>query len=286
MKSIKLSAGPIDYTDSGGDGPVLVFTHGVPMSGTQWRKVLPLMTGYRCIAPTLPMGGHRTPMHHGTDLSERGQARILGEFCEALDLTDVTLVLNDWGGGQFLLLEPEGERISRMVLVACEAFDNYPPAAARGMTTLARVPAGVWLLTRLMMIPAFRHAQSGFGGMSLTPLPDDIVKDWFAPATRNRRIRRDIADFAGRPPDRASLLEWSEQLRGCQIPVLVVWATKDRMMPREHGPRLVELYPNAELVEVADSATLVPEDQPELLAQHLRAFLQRTEAPTPHSRER
>ncbi|MET0694932.1 MAG: alpha/beta hydrolase [Propionibacteriaceae bacterium] len=275
MNSVALSAGTIDYTDSGGAGPVLVFAHGVPMSGTQWRKVLPLMDGYRCIAPTLPLGGHRHPMRPDTDLSQRGQARILGEFCEALDLNDVTLVLNDWGGGQFLLLEPEGKRISRLVLVACEAFDNFPPAPARAMTTLARLPGGVWLLTRLMMIPAFRRAKAGFGGMSLRGLPDEVVADWFAPATRDRRIRRDIARFSS--PDRATLLSWSEELRGCELPVLVVWAAEDRLMPAEHGPRLAALYPHAELLVVPDSATLVPEDQPELLAQHLRRFLDPSE---------
>lgn len=279
MNHVELSAGVIDYFDTGGPGPAVVFGHGVPMNETQWRKVVPLMPGYRCITPTLPLGGHRQPMRRSADLSQRGQARLIGEFCAALDLTDVTLVLNDWGGGQFLLLEPEGGRIGRLVLVACEAFDNFPPAPARGLTTLSKVPGGIWLLTRLMMIPAFRHARFSYGGMSLTPLPDHVLIDWFAPATRDPRIRRDLAAFGSSTPDRATLLAWSEQLQAYERPVLVVWATEDRLMPREHGPRLAALFPNAELVEISDSATLVPEDQPELLAQHLRTFLERTGAP-------
>lgn len=278
MPQLELPAGTIDYLDSGGPGPVLVFAHGVPMNGSQWRKVLPQMSGYRCIAPTLPLGGHRQPMRRGADLSQRGQARLLGEFCAALDLTEVTLVLNDWGGGQFLLLEPEGQRIGRLVLVACEAFDNFPPRATRPLTTLAKIPGGIWLLTRLMMVPAIRRAKFGYGGMSLTPLPDEVVADWFAPATRDRRIRRDLAAFVRSEPDAPTLLAWSDELRACHLPVLVVWACEDRLMPREHGRRLAELYPNAELVEIAGSATLVPEDQPELLARHLRAFVDRTEA--------
>ncbi|WP_308407739.1 alpha/beta fold hydrolase [Streptomyces somaliensis] len=126
MPEIELSAGPVDYEDTGGPGPVLVFGHGVPMDGRQWRKVVPLLEGYRCILPTLPFGGHRRPMRPEADLSHRGVARLLGEFMGRLGLDDVTLVLNDWGGGQFLVLEEEGRRVARMVLVACEAFDNFP----------------------------------------------------------------------------------------------------------------------------------------------------------------
>lgn len=102
MPQVELSAGPIDYQDTGGDGPVLVFAHGVPMNETQWRKVVPLLNGHRCILPTLPLGGHRQPMNSNADLSQRGVALLLGEFIQRLDLNDVTLVLNDWGGGQFL----------------------------------------------------------------------------------------------------------------------------------------------------------------------------------------
>ena len=38
------------------------------------------------------------------------------------------------------------------------------------------------------------------------------------------------------------------------------------MMPAEHGRRLAELLPQARLVEIADSYTLIPEDQPAVLA--------------------
>ncbi len=44
-------------------------------------------------------------------------------------------------------------------------------------------------------------------------------------------------------------------------------------MPREHGPRLVELFEHARLVEVEDSYTLLPEDQPGRLAAELRHFV-------------
>jgi pimeloyl-ACP methyl ester carboxylesterase len=273
MPVIELSSGPIDYQDTGGGGPVVVFGHGLPMNETQWRKVVPLLDGYRCILPTLPLGGHRRPMNPDADLSHRGVARLLGEFIERLGLAEVTLVLNDWGGGQFLVLEEQGRSIARLVLVACEAFDNFPPGPAKALAAVCRVPGGVWLLTRLMRVPSFRNNRNGYGGMSLRGIPDEIMDDWFAPATRSSAIRRDFAKFATSAPRRETLLAWSERLRDFDRPVLVVWATEDRLMPREHGPRLAELYPKGRLIEIADSSTLVPEDQPEQLAEVLTDFL-------------
>ncbi|MGZ3116296.1 alpha/beta fold hydrolase [Streptomyces sp. H62] len=278
MPSVELSSGPVEYQDTGGEGPVLVFGHGMPMSGTQWRKVVPLLDGYRCVLPTLPLGGHRRPMKPDADLSQRGVARLLGEFVERLGLEEVTLVLNDWGGGQFLVTEGRDERIARMVLVACEAFDNFPPGPAKAMSQVCRIPGGVRLLIRLMGVPAVRHMRSGYGGMSLRGIPDEVMDDWLAPAARSRDIRRDLSKFATGAPDRRTLLAWSEGLRAFDRPVLVVWAKEDRLMPREHGPRLAALYPRGRLVEIADSSTLVPEDQPERLAEVLTDFLVETGA--------
>lgn len=280
MKTIQLSAGPIDYVDTGGNGPAIVFCHGLPMNETQWRKVLPLLPeGYRLILPTLPMGGHRRPMKPDADLGTPGMALVLGEFLERLDLTDVTLVLNDWGGGQFLISEGKADRIGRMVLVACEAFDNFPPGAAKALANLVKIPGGAWLVMQLLRLKSFRHAPGGYGGMSVVGVPDEVMDDWFAPATRDRAIRRDFAKYAPSAPDRDTLLRWSEQLRSFDRPVLVVWATEDKLMPREHGPRLAELYPQGRLVEIENSSTLVPEDQPERLGAVLTEFLAETGAP-------
>lgn len=273
MPRVELSAGGVDYVDTGGDGPVLVLTHGFPMNESQWRKVLPLLHGYRCVLPTLPMGAHRTPMNPDADLSQRGIALLLGEFLAALGLTDVTLVMNDWGGAQFLVTEGKADRVARLVMVACEAFDNFPPKPARPIATLARVPGGVWLLMRLFRLNFFRHNKKAYGGLTVRGIPDEILDDWFAPATASKQIRRDLAKFAVSAPPRKTLLEWAERLRDFDRPALVVWAADDTMMPREHGKRLAELLPDARLVEIDDSATLIPEDQPEELARVLTEFL-------------
>lgn len=48
------------------------------------------------------------------------------------------------------------------------------------------------------------------------------------------------------------------------------------MMPVEHGRQLADLLPDGHLVEIEDSYTLVPLDQPQRLAGMLRSFITST----------
>jgi pimeloyl-ACP methyl ester carboxylesterase len=69
------------------------------------------------------------------------------------------------------------------------------------------------------------------------------------------------------------LLAAADRLTGFDKPALVVWAPEDRVMPLEHASRLVELLPSARLTMVDDSYTLIPLDQPRLLADLIAGFV-------------
>ncbi|MBB4785238.1 hypothetical protein LIV37_31200 [Streptomyces rapamycinicus NRRL 5491] len=74
---VELSAGTIEYEDTGGEGPVAVLLHGVAMDGSLWREVVAaLAPDVRRVVPTLPLGGHRPPMRPDADLSVLGVARL------------------------------------------------------------------------------------------------------------------------------------------------------------------------------------------------------------------
>lgn len=272
MPTIELPCGPVDYVDTGGSGPVVVLTHGFPMDHRQWRKVVPLLHSVRCILPTLPLGAHRVPMKPGTDLTHSGQVDILADFLEALDLRDVTLVMNDWGGPQHLVAKGRADRVGAMVMVACEAFDNFPPRQVRPVAKAMLAPGGTWLFVQSMRTALLRHGRRAWGVLAHSRLPDDVFDAWFGPAMRSRAIRRDMRAFATGTPSRPVLLEWSDALRTFDRPALIVWAEDDLMMPRAHGRRLARLLPHARLIEVADSRTLIPEDQPEELARIIDRF--------------
>ncbi|MEV7237144.1 alpha/beta hydrolase [Streptomyces sp. NPDC051020] len=275
VSEVQLSAGPVAYQDTGGDGPVVVLLHGVAMDGSLWRHVVAdLSPDHRCVVPTLPLGGHRRPMKPDADLSILGVARLVAEFLDVLDLTDVTLVMNDWGGAQALVADGRDQRIGKLVITSCEAFDNFPPGLpGSNLYASAKMPGGLNIAFNLLKLKPMRRLPMTWGRMSKRPVPHEVMDAWFRPLWTNPEIRRDLRKYVLGVPPRGELLHWAERLRDFDRPALVVWAAEDKVMPPEHGRRLAEMLPRGELVEISDSYTLIPEDQPQELARHIRAFL-------------
>ncbi|MEU8698231.1 alpha/beta hydrolase [Streptomyces sp. NPDC048680] len=280
MKEIDLSAGTIAYEDTGGDGPAVVLLHGLMMDASLWdATVAGLSAGHRCLAPTLPLGAHLHPVRADADLSLLGAARLVAEFLDRLDLRDVTLVGNDTGGALVQLLIGEGDgdradRVGRVVLVSCEAFDNYP-ARVTG-TTLALAgrlsPRLFGLFMQQMRLRAVRRLPIAFG--RLTERGDATTRRWTRPVMTRPGIRRDaVRTLRAADADARRLAGAAEALPSFDRPALVVWAAGDRVMPPEHGRRLAALLPQGRLTEIADSRTLVPLDQPERLALAIREFV-------------
>ena len=275
MSEIELSAGTIDYEDTGGDGPVLVMLHGLMMDASLWDgPIAELRAGYRCVAPTLPLGAHRRAMHADADLSLPGIARLVAEFLDRLDLSDVTLVGNDTGGALVQLLMRDGaERVGRVVLASCDAFDNFPPGlTGKTLVLTGRLsPAMFGLFMQQMRLKLVRRLPFAFGW--LTKRGDAATARWMRPVMKQAEIRRDavrvLRSVAAHP---TLLLEAAESLPSFSRPALVVWASGDRVMPPEHGRRLAGLLPLGQLAEVEDSYTLIPLDQPARLAQLIREF--------------
>lgn len=276
MPDIELSAGSIEYEDTGGHGPVVVLLHGLVTDGSLWRSVVrELRANHRCIVPTLPLGSHRRPMRADADLSLRGIGSLQAEFLEKLDLEAVTLVGNDSGLFQFVAgLHPE--RLARLVVTSCEAFENFPPGLPGHVVALAaQVPGGLNALVQPLRWRWLRRLPLALGWMAKRPIPDPITDAWLQPMLTQREIRRDLIKYLC-AVKKGDMLSAAQLLRRFDRPSLVVWATEDRVMPLEHGRRLAELLPQGRLIEVADSYTFLPEDQPGELARAIRQFIQDT----------
>jgi pimeloyl-ACP methyl ester carboxylesterase len=275
MTEIELSAGTVDYEDTGGDGPVLVLLHGLMMDASLWDGLIAeLASDYRCVAPTLPLGAHRHAMHADADLSLAAIARLVTEFLDRLDLRDVTLVGNDTGGALVqLIMADRAARVGRVVLASCDAFDNFPPGlTGKTLVLTGKLSPGMFgLFMQQMRLRMVRRLPIAFGW--LTMRGDAATARWMKPVLKQREIRRDavrvLRAVAAEP---RLLLDVAETLPSFDRPALVVWASADRVMPPEHGRRLAELLPQGQLVEVDDSYTLIPLDQPARLAQLVREF--------------
>jgi pimeloyl-ACP methyl ester carboxylesterase len=278
MTELGLSCGTIEYEDTGGDGPILVLLHGFMMDGSLWADVVAqLAADHRCVAPTLPLGAHRHAMHADADLSLPGVARLVAELVERLDLHDATVVGSDTGGALVQLLISDGvgvDRLGRVVLVSCDAFDNFPPGlTGRTLVASGRLsPALFGLFMQQMRFRMVRRLPLAFGW--LTMRGDAATRRWVEPVLERPEIRRDaVRLLRAARADTDLLLGAAERLADFDRPALVVWAREDRVMPPEHGRRLAELLPRGRLVELDDSYTLIPLDQPTALAQQIREFV-------------
>jgi pimeloyl-ACP methyl ester carboxylesterase len=277
MRQIELSAGTIDYQDTGGEGPAIVLLHGLMMDASLWDGPIAELSGdHRCVAPTLPLGAHAHAMNADADLSLAGVARLVAEFLDRLDLRDVTLVGNDTGGALVQLLVRSGApRVGRVVLASCDAFDNFPPGlTGRTLMLTGRLsPRMFGLFMQQMRLRMVRRLPIAFG--RLTKRGDAATARWMKPVLSRPEIRRDtVRMLRAAAGDADLLLAASEHLPAFDRPALVVWAREDRVMPPDHGRRLAGLLPYGRLVEIDDSYTLIPLDQPERLAQVIQEFTQ------------
>jgi len=190
---IELSAGTIEYKDTGGDGPVIVLLHGLMMDASLWDgPIADLSVDHRCVAPTLPLGAHRRAMHAHADLSLPGIARLVAEFLDRLDLRDVTLGGNDTGGALVQLLICDGAaRVGRVVLASCEAFDNFPPGLpGRTLALTGKLsPRMFGLFMQQMRLRTLRRLPIAFGW--LTMRGDAATARWMTPVMKQPEIRRD-----------------------------------------------------------------------------------------------
>ena len=93
-----------------------------------------------------------------------------------------------------------------------------------------------------------------------------------APAIHDRAVRRDLKKVTVGMNKRHTL-EAARRLGETGLPLLLAWAPGDRLFPIEYAERLAADSGNARIVEIPDSSTFVPLDQPERLAEEIAAFV-------------
>ncbi|MDH3199430.1 MAG: alpha/beta hydrolase [Myxococcales bacterium] len=274
MPTIELPQGTLRYEDVG-TGPAVVFIHGLLVNGKLWRNVTPeLSRSARCIVPDLPLGSHPFPMNPDADLSVEGVAKLVADLLEALDLRDVTLVGNDSGGAiSQVVAARHGERVGRLVLTTCDAYEVFPPPLFSYLRLLPVVPGLVTVLAKSMFrVKALRDLPLAYGWLAKSGIPDEIVKSYVKPCATDSRIRRDVKKFV-RTVSPALTLKIAKELQSFDRPVLLLWTPEDRFFPVSLAERLCEDLPNARLELIDDAYVFVAEDQPERVAREIARFV-------------
>jgi len=263
----------VGYRERGQGRPV-VFVHGLLTNGDLWRKVVPTLAdgGFRCVTPDWPLGSHTIPVPD-VDLSPPGVAGLIADFLQALDLNDVTLVANDTGGALVqLLMVDHPERLGRVILTPCDSFERFFPPPFNSLPRTFKVPGALWATVNALRWRALHRLPIAFGWVTKRPVPPEIIDSYLMPSRHSPAVRHDLRRFVTGVNSRYTM-EAASRLGTFTKPVLLAWTREDKLFPQSLATRLAGALPNATVELIDDSYTLVPEDQPEVLARLMLNFL-------------
>jgi pimeloyl-ACP methyl ester carboxylesterase len=256
-----------------GTGSPIVFVHGLLVNANLWRKVVPrLAPDFRCVSLDMPLGSHELTMPDA-DLSPPGLANLIADAIETAGLEDVTLVGNDTGGGfSQLVVTRRPERIGRLVLTSCDAYDNFPPRFFQVVLAPALIPGAARFVFAPLRVRRMRELPIAFGWLMHSNLEPDAGDSYVLPALTSRPIGDDVRR-AMRGIHRRYTLAAAERFGEFQRPVLIAWSRDDRFFPLEHAERLAKDFPKARLEWIEKARTFSPEDRPERLAELIAGFV-------------
>jgi pimeloyl-ACP methyl ester carboxylesterase len=255
-----------------GEGPPLVFLHGVLGSHQVWAELAATMsaTNY-VVAPDL--FGHGSSAKPMADYSLGGHAGVVRDLLDALGIREATLVGHSLGGGiamEFTYLFPE--RVNGLVLVASGGL-------GREVNLLLRMPTlpGAELVLPLMA-SGFARRQGNKLARTLRLVgirgSTDVAEAWhgfeqLSDGDSRRAFLATIRSVVGPDGQRVSAADLLPRLN---VPTLVVWGDRDRMIPLRHAQEAVAQLPDARLVVLEQAGHFPHLDQPERFAELMRGF--------------
>jgi pimeloyl-ACP methyl ester carboxylesterase len=254
-----------------GEGPAIVFVHGLLVNANLWRKVVPRLHGFTRVTLDMPLGSHRTPMPART-LTPPDLAALIGEAVEALGLDDVTLVGNNTGGALCQIAAAEQPAwLGRLVLTSCDAFEHFPPPLLKPLFLQLRAPGGALAALAPLRVRRLRQLPVAYGLLARAPIPPLPSDSYVLPSLASADVRSDLRRVA-RGVDARHTIAAAERLAAFDRPALIAWSADDRFFPRADAERLAATIPGARLEWIEGARTFSPEDRPERVAELVASF--------------
>ncbi|HEY7010676.1 MAG TPA: alpha/beta fold hydrolase [Jatrophihabitantaceae bacterium] len=272
-RTVTLHGSELCYLDSG-DGPALLFIHGLLGSRRSWRHLVTrLEVDHRVLAPDL--FGHGASAKPVGDYSLGAHAATLRDLLDHAAVEKVTLIGHSLGGGiamQFYYLFPE--RVERLVLVSSGGLGRELSPLLRS----ASLPGAEWVLPLLASGWVHNSVEAVAGvlrGAGWTPSPM-LAESWYGFATlRDADARRAfLSTVRGVIDPGGQAVLANEYLPTVKhVPTLVVWGARDRIIPSSHGVAAHQAIAGSRL-EIFEQAGHFPHlDQPERFAGVLTSFV-------------
>ena len=251
------------YLDEGSGDPILLL-HGEPTWSYLYRKMIPsLSTRFSVIAPDyVGFGRSDKPTDRDWYTYERHVDSIV-QLIEALDLTEITVVVQDWGG-------PIGLR--------CAIDHEQRFAALVILNTGIMRPGPNWPTETFLQWRAYaeRNPDLDVGfiiqASTVTELDDEVLAGYTAPWP-TADSKAGVAAFplivplTEDDPGVREMVRTGDALREWSKPALVAFSDSDPIFPQAAGERLASRIPGAKFVPVEGASHFLQEDKGEEIAQ-------------------
>lgn len=264
----------IHYLDEGSrDAAPILLMHGEPSWCYLYRKMIPTLVaaGYRCIAPDLIGFGRSDKLANRSDYSYQFHVDVMNSFVRALDLNNITLFGQDWGGLIGLrVLADQPERFARLVV------------ANTGLPTGDHKPSEGFLRWKeySQTVENF-HVGGILKGGCVTPMSAEVIAAYNAPFPSDeykagaRQFPTLVPVTPDDPASDANRQAWGV-LRQWPGNVLTLFSDKDPVMAGGERP-FQKLMPGANSqphATITDAGHFLQEDKGEEIAQKMVAWLQ------------
>jgi pimeloyl-ACP methyl ester carboxylesterase len=282
-RTVTLHGHQLSYLDSG-TGPVVLFIHGILGSHRSWAQLIDRIDdNHRVIVPDL--FGHGESAKPVGDYSLGAHAATMRDLLDRLGIERVTLVGHSLGGGiamEFGYLFPQ--RVERLVLVASGGLGREVNPVLRSAT----LPGAEWVLP--LIASGWVRARAETAGRVMSRVGwrpgSDISAIWQGFTSlgdgESRRAflatTRAVVDPGGQTVSAHDYLP-----DALPIPTLIVWGSRDRMIPAWHAISAQQSIPQCR-VELFQGAGHFPHlDEPDRFAELLRDFIATTRREEPPS---
>jgi haloalkane dehalogenase len=257
------------YLDEGSGPPVLLL-HGEPTWSYLYRKIIPELTpAARAIAPDYFGFGRSDKPLRLEDYTYDFHVGSISRLVEELDLRDLTIVVQDWGGpvGVRVAVE-QPDRIARLVIMNTGIGGGRPPSDEwlRFRDFVRRV--GTELVPgKLVRISAVQ------------PMSDEVEEAYSAPwpvpeSKAGILAFPDLVPISPEHPDTPAHQRVREQLGRWEKPALVLFSDSDPIFSPRAAERIAEHIPGAlEPEMVAGAGHFLQEDQGEQIGRRIAAFV-------------
>ena len=272
---IGLDGHTVHYVDEG-DGPVLLLLHGNPVWSFVYRQVIAgLRRDFRCVALDYPGFGLSTAAP-GYGYLPAEHAAVVARFIDELALSEVTLVVNDWGGPIGLSVAGQRpERVGGLVIGNTWAWPVTGDAHFERFASLMGGPVGRLLIARFNLFVNALVPR----GHARRRLPATELNQYRAPFP-TPASRRPTSVLPRQITHAAAWLAGVERGLGglANHPVLLLWGDRDIAFRATERERFESHFPAATTVHLTGAGHFIASDAPDEVINAVRAWHPHTAA--------